>query len=288
MKLKNVNGKENRKGKIMERTETKLANTFLYLSVAVVGMLIASGCSSTRVGEWGDSKMDVESTVGGDKVSSSEKLEMLSISVDLTGADDLSESIAYNLDASLKSALIEKGIKVEDKDTDLILAAKIRAREFDKSGNFYLYEGDLLSQLKLKDYKKLLATKSFEVKGKRELGKQKAMDSCVKELEKKFVPWAADSLETMRFDLAVSRITFTNIRGKLFDSKNQIQSEKIQDFVRTVEKIDGIYTCELIESSYKKRSASFKVVYDKDKFKEGLLTKLDCDADLKFNPVAID
>ncbi len=271
-----------------KRSKKKSADTFLYLSIAVVGMIVFSGCSSTRVGDWNDTTMDVTPDVIGKGISSTEKLELLSISVDLNGADDLTDSIAYNLDTSLKSALVEKGIKVEDKDTDLILAAKVRCREFDQSGNFYLYEGDLLSQLKLRDYKNLLAAKSFEVKGKRELGRQKAIDSCVKELEKKFVPWAVDSLENMRFDLVVSKITFSNLRGKLFNSAHQIQSEKVKKIVDTIEKIDGIYTCELVESSYNKRNATFKIVYDKDKFKAGILTILDCDDDLNIKRVAID
>jgi hypothetical protein len=234
--------------------------------VAVVGILAfgASGCATRMSTELPDAT-DQLSHVAADSEN-----QLLNVSVQSTQpAFEDAGIVAARVRAAVEGGLAGQ-VTLSPDNPDIIVALTVTTEEFDRSGEFSLYQGEVQAVATRVFDNKILGRNTFTGKGKRELGADEALRSVSGVLAKDTSEWVAKTLAP-----AVQGLCAVDIRTQAPWYRSKVrQAEYATRFVTEAGRLDGIVSCVLKQQDPGAGTMVFRVVYFKDRFPEGLINRL--------------
>ena len=205
----------------------------------------------------------------------------LNVMVVATGADADSTALANRLAAALKSKLTEGGYRLADKiGADVIVELSATAREFDRSGNYLLLEGEASVKAKRATDGKLLGEQAYTAKGDRKLGAVAALQSLAGKFGTGPAEWTAKTVTAETAGLGVSALR-VRCSGDWQEGKVPAYAEM---FLAKAQAQPGMVRCIIVAHDYGQRVITFRMVYFKDKFPDGVYTRLYAIPELRLRP----
>ena len=205
----------------------------------------------------------------------------LNVAVTASGADADSAMLADRLAVSLKSKLAESGYRLAEKDVaDVTVELSATTREFDRSGNYLLLEGEASVKAKRVTDGKLLGEQTYTAKGDRKLGAPAALLSLAGKFGTGPAEWAAKTVIAEAAGLGVSSLRVI-CTGVWVDGKVPAYAEM---FMAKAQAQPGMVRCIIASHDYAKREITFRMVYFKDKFPDGVYTRLYAIPELRLRP----
>lgn len=257
----------------MKELESNLALSVL----AVISIAVLAGCSTT-----GHRKPVIPAEPDYDKSSAAtadSAAAKLNVSVKTVSAeDDDTRTVANRVRNTVKGRLAASGFSINNMPADLRVVLNVETAPFDKLGNTYRFSGEVESTARRLFDGRLMGRETIALKGKREQGKSDALRALANQLAKKAGAWLVDTCTAATSGLGADNV-FINRRGVIGND-----SEYAETFVRQVQNMDGVISCELIDQNFDDRKMTFRIVYFKDKFPAGILNGLANKSELEMKP----
>lgn len=194
-----------------------------------------------------------------------EALAKLNIRIDVNSKGNLH---AAECEQALRGRLANAGFTIIPSEyPDLQLRVMLESELFDKSGNFYLFNGRAVTELWRGIDQKQLAGNSLSADGKRQLGERKAQIDLMEKLVAQVDQWTAANVLPNRVGIAAAELTLA--LGKITLLKGGDQDE-INRFIGKVLGIPGVLSCRLTHSDAGIRVYRFRVIYYPEKLPMGL------------------
>ncbi len=192
------------------------------------------------------------------------------LSVELTAQpQDTSSTItASEVLNNLRSALVEDRFVVADQDGDVTLSVEVRAEEFDRTGNYFVFEGVADVQVRPVGQGALLGDRSFSVRAPRKLGREAAQRELGAELSRQIAPWAQETLAGLGAFFGVADLVVT-VGRTTFN-----QPAYANRLLAAVRGMDGVRIAQLVQSSRQDRQITVRIVYEPLRIPDGLLFTL--------------
>lgn len=206
----------------------------------------------------------------------------LNVDVTVSARNDAAEALTGTVGDSIEGALVAGGHRISPAAPDLSVLTNISADLYDRSGNYYVYEGTADAVVRRVCDGKLLGRKHAECKGKRELGQSKAQRS----LGRKLAELTTEEVRGM-CSAGAAGVAATNITVKrpLLSNVLGDNPRYAEIFVRQVTQLSGVISCTILAQDYRSRTFSFRVVYLADSFPAGILNRLSGIETLGLKPV---
>ncbi len=168
------------------------------------------------------------------------------------------------------AVFVERGFKVSDDVPDVIVTLSPGVSVFDKTGEYFLMEGKADASAALANANnRLVATKSFAVKGERKLGAEKAEQDVADKLADQFKAWARNEITVEKTGLVAKKIS---VKCKYHD--DVADPAYISRFIDAVKSMEGVSDCSLVSQDNGARRFEFRTVYRKAAYPGGLLNAL--------------
>lgn len=226
-------------------------------------LFIGQGCSSVP------GKSSATGTaIGGDGLVAAGAVGRLNVNIAPAGSSKEDRAVATRVGEALSSGLVAKGMRMAPEPGDIEIALRGDVREFDKTGNYYVYDGEIVSRISRTGDGKVVASRTFSDRGERGLGQQAALDAVSGQLADQVVPWTHESITSHSTGLGVEDITVTRV----WYSGDKPEYSGL--FTDTVSSLRGVISCTLSEENRAERSMTFRTVYIRDAFPEGLLNRV--------------
>ena len=234
------------------------------VAFAAVLSFFVSGCA-TRMGV--ESPQAVEQL---SHVAAQAENQLLNVSVLTTATTGDAEGIVASRVRDAVEGGLAGQVTLSPDNPDVIVALTVTTEEFDRSGEFSLYKGEVQAVATRVFDSKLLGRTSFTDKGKRELGAAESLRSVSDALAKDASGWVAKTIAP-----AVQGLCAVDVRTQAPWYRRKVtQSEYATLFVTEVARIDGVVSCVLKQQDMAAGTMVFRVVYFKDRFPEGLMNRL--------------
>ncbi len=250
-----------------------------WTGLAAVALL--SGCSTTRTGtvEPGESVVRTP-TIPDEGVAGQSEIRHLNMKVVAQAADQDAKQVVERLRNTIQGRLTAEGYTIADRLVDVSLYLEAEAKVFDKSGNYYVFDGEVETEAKLVVAGKMLGTTTINARSERKLGRADALRALAEELEDEVVPWVQQTLSANQVGLRSSHVTVTGTKW----TNNRSMSNYANRFVRRVKKIRGVVDVRVVEQDFAAKRQVFRVTYQRDTFPSGLINHLATLDDLEFTP----
>ena len=173
---------------------------------------------------------------------------------------------------AVRGELVRLGYTVEGSRTpDVVLAFDTTKSVFDKSGNWYLYDGTAHALVyRVPAESGLIAEKTFDAHGPRGLGERQAAKNVAAGLSGALVGWARESLTPTLVGL--SAVTFELPLGAAVGSAEDLaRPEAIR---KTAAGMKGVRSAELVAQDNDKGRFSYRVVYETAAYPGGFFNAL--------------
>ncbi len=215
-----------------------------------------------------------------DHVAAQQDNQLLNVMVKCsTTSQNAAAVVAGRVRDAVEGALAPS-VKINPQMTDILVDLQVNATLFDKSGDFSLYRGEVQAVVTRMFDGKVLGRNTWVEKGARQLGDAEACRAVADVLAKQAAPWVARTIEPASQGLAAADVRL----AAPFYRRTQTQAAYAAQFVETVKKLDGIVSCVLVQQDLAANQMTFRVVYFKEKFPEGLLNRLTLQQDLDLKP----
>lgn len=263
----------------------KLLQLTLSAGITVSILLLGPGCANTgRVGPGPEiatpPSPEEEAEDAAEDARAETAVGQLNVAVSSeTGGDEETKTVAERVDNRVQSRLTSSGFKISEEAPDLRVALGVDTDLFDKLGTTYRYKGEVRAEVQRLFDGQLLGRESFSLEGEREHSRDDALKTLADEMADNAGDWLVDTCTDGAAGVKVENVIVT--RSHLLDRKD---SEYADTFVRTVQEIDGVASCQLAEHNYEERRMVFRVVYFTDKLPAGLLNRLVTIDDLDMKP----
>lgn len=196
-------------------------------------------------------------------------------------------SPAYQLSGYLQShlegELAKRGYRVVyDRPSEVLVSTcgPVSCQLLNKRGSRVVYKGDVdvqvtreafANKMKGEQMKDVVARRRFDMKGRESRGLPDASDG-IKSVADGIAPelskWTAESVT--RIAGALERCEFTIRNGWNYRGEEEYPSR----FVRTINAMEGVYECRVIQTDNVRRSIRVEVIYERDMFPEGFVNAL--------------
>lgn len=195
------------------------------------------------------------------------EMRHLNIKITATGSSEEGQAVADQLSGRVQEKLAAEGLVVQPNQADLELIFDVNAAEFDRSGNYYVYDANLKASAGITyGTSRPIGSKTFTVQSDRGLGKEVTLRSAAEKLADSAVSWAIEVVDPARCGLLANDITIYRIRGN--------QGDYARDFIRKINAVDGVLTCRVVAQDVEAQMIVFRVVYLRDSFPAGLMNYL--------------
>lgn len=187
------------------------------------------------------------------------------------------------LQSHLEGDLAKRGYRVVyDRPSEVLVSTcgPVRCQFLNNRGSRVVCKGDVDVQVtreafvnKMKDeqMKDVVARRRFDMKGRESRG-QPDMSDGIKSVADGIAPeltkWTAESVT--RIAGALERCEFTIRNGWNYRGEEEYPSR----FVRTVNAMNGVYECRVVQTDNVSRSIRVEVIYERDMFPEGFVNSL--------------
>ena len=256
----------------------KHVRALLVVAMVPVGLSLV-GCKTT--GTIGSLPPPVQPTEApADETGVAElAVQNLNVAVAASGRERAGEQIADRVLRRVTDQLAERKFKLDSSPADLDVNLAVTAEQFDAIGNYRLYKGEVEYEVvKVSDGRKVGGGIIAE-SGGRELGDAAALNSLGDKLAGQTAEQVADTCTAQAANVRAVNVTVRRAWRLGDDSRYSA------NFVNTVNGFDGVLHCSLVEQSIADRTMIFRIVYEIDKFPEGMLNRLANTPALNFKPV---
>jgi hypothetical protein len=205
-------------------------------------------------------------------------LEQVRVLVQATAEGRDATQVATLLGAGVQGALAAAGYRVVyDGASEIVAHLDVTCAPLNARGTRAVYKGDVdaavtrspeLNQLTQQKMQDLVARNRFDVTGAPGRGKGDALKSVADKMGATVSPWLADACLKVGGKMEVCIVTVANA---WFLSHH---SEYPTRFVREVRRLPGVYDCTILATDNVNRTLQARVVYDKDRFPDGLMNRL--------------
>ncbi len=260
------------------------------LPLYVAGLIAAAGIFSTGCTTVVGERIGPIDGIAGQEEATlmAEDKGFLTVEISPSSGDLRGKAVAKKIKTALESEAVNCGFSVAEKSKDVLISFETEVSQFDKSGNYYVFDASVpsITARMMLGSKKLIASGEFEsVRGERVLGEEQALNKVANKLAKKAREWMMTGIDMDTIGVKASTIVLR--RRGLFKSQDQVY---ISNYVRNIMAMDGVYSCELIGADDSARIFRVKVVYDKHAFPEGVvnavMTKLKGKLNLEVAPLS--
>jgi len=204
----------------------------------------------------------------------------LNIKITSSGGNADSERIAKVVADVLSSQLSAQGFTLASgENPDVTVAVIAQAREFDRSGNYLVYDGSIGLESRRVCDGKLLGATNVTARSERKLDAGPALDSLGAKLAAGLGNWSARSITMQSAGLAASALHVTCI------GKQEQDAAYAKMFVDRVSALPGMVKCTVLSHDYTARNMTFRMVYFMDKFPDGVYTRLLAMPELYLKPL---
>lgn len=241
--------------------------------------LMMSGCMLSRHGVGGGEPGTPTPVETAQVLSAESSLSQLDVALAIKAGTDDAGRVAKELDREIRAMLDEKRMRVVDSAGDLSVACAVNVEPFDESGNFFVFDVDVETAAAVVGQRGLGRDK-FSARGKRTLGRRKAVEAAAKPVAADVAGWVKQTLVPEKIGLVAQDL---RVDGDWTMHKLKLD-DYARDFVRQVNRLDGVLDCRVIDQSYAKKNVLFRVVFVRDDFPEGLLNRLMGMETLKLKP----
>lgn len=192
------------------------------------------------------------------------------LSVELTAKpqDSASEPTASEVLKNLRSSLVEDHFTVAERGGDLSLSLQVSAEEFDRTGNYYVYEGAVDAKVVSAEMGHPFGDRRFTARAPRKLGQAAAQRQLGVELAKQIAPWAQETLTSLGSGMAVADLVVP-VRWPAFN-----QQAYATQLLEAVRGLDGVRGAHLVDFSRGERRIAIRTLYDPIRMPDGLLFTL--------------
>lgn len=168
--------------------------------------------------------------------------------------------------------LIDRGFAVKGIEPFMTVRIGTDIVLFDKIGNYYVYEGTSDADI-IRNDTKVLGRRQFVIKGDRALDQSRAKRSVSDKLADEVSSWVAETCTARAMGVESIIVTLRISEWESFlGGQEKAARRKIESFANEANKLDGILSCHLVETGPSNRMFRFRVVYQADKFPDGVFT----------------
>lgn len=180
---------------------------------------------------------------------------------DAVGAADLMRQ-------EIQGNLADARYKVVERAADPFVTVSISTSfdEFSKMGNFYLFEAAGVVKVTRATDNKIVGNQRLAVKGKRELGRDRAVADAARKLAAAVAEFVVARCEPVA--LGLQSLVLTVDAREFGDSSNP--RAEIQAVIREFQKVDGIQSIVLLSDTSAGKVYRFRIIYYGDKFPAGI------------------
>lgn len=207
--------------------------------------------------------------VGSDTFAASQN-GLLSMGISIKGDDPASREVANRVKERLVGSATDAGFIVDDVSANVSLMLDLSVTQFDRSGSYYVYEGELTGELKRTFDGRMLSTKSLSARGKRGLGQDKALKNLAQQLTGPTVRWFGELDVPAKSGLKAEDVTISKRLGNF--SKGGAAYTRM--FIKEVSGLPGVVDCRFLSQPEGSREIVFRVVYDPLVLPEGLMNAI--------------
>ncbi len=256
----------------MKTNRTRTRRT-AFLTAPLLSLLVAilSGCANT--GASVPAQVNASGPVGTSSAVPSSASARLNYEVRASANDVFSRTVADQVRTETEGALNQAGFRGDGKSPDIRVDFNVSTNEFDRSGNYYRYEGTAKGLISRVYDDKPLAARTLDLRGSRGLGEAAALNKLGTELAAETSRWVMDSATPETIGLSASDISVTLPWYKDVYA-NRAMDDYARKFVRVVSEISGVTSVLLTEEDPRERRLTFRVVYLPGQFPAGLLNHL--------------
>jgi hypothetical protein len=228
------------------------------------GLLLGlTGCTSTHV-----SSTETVTTPGRDFGSPQELVTTLHVAVRTVPPTGL--PLADALGQRLTGYLTAQGMTLTPQAPDVIVTLAPVESIFDESGEYFLLEGRATGSVLSAADGKQLSSQAFSVRGKRALGRDAARLALVDAFLPELQAWVTRAATPGSIPLAACEVRI----GRPFFSWSANDPRYIQTFVKKIGAMPGVRRCELLTQNTDSRVCTFRIVYMKETYPEGILNAI--------------
>ena len=173
---------------------------------------------------------------------------------------------------AVRNALAAEGYAVDGREpADVEVVVSATRSTFDKTGSWFVYEGELRLQTRIKGGKpRFMAEKVVRGKGKRGLGEKEAELSLADKLAGEAGAWARTSFSRENLGLQVVMVTLRMDEGVKSAQELALQSA----FCKAAESEKGVRSVRVVRQNDADGTFVFRVVFDEAQFSDGFLNTL--------------
>ena len=240
----------------------------------LAGVLMVSGCATHgKIG----SPVAVDNN-GSLAVEAATRL--LNVEVKTRPGDSNAEQVAQAVRKAIEGELASKRFAMDAKEPDILVEFGVDITPFDKSGNYYRFNGKGdVKAVRSRDGR-LLGQRVVSVSGERKLGLSESLSGLSEKMGAEMAKWAVDACLPLQTELGANDITV----HRRLPSLAMNDPKYVAKFVERVNAMKGIVSCRMVQQDYDSRTVVFRVVYYRDLFPEGLLNRLSLDKELEIWP----
>lgn len=229
---------------------------------AAILLAFLSGCNSANVSE--PSTTMGPAPMGGDSPPPRSTFSKLNTRVSASASSNQFSALAQQVEDRVSSSLIARNFNITSGDPDILVELDINASEFDRSGNYVVYEGVVnASVTRTHDYQ-VIGSNSISAKSPRSLNQNLAISGLGAEISQQAANWVAQSTTPEKLGLSANDITI-----QLGAFKNP--SGYANRFIREVSALDGVTSVILTDQDMSAKKFVFRVVYASNKIPQGIL-----------------
>lgn len=205
-----------------------------------------------------------------------EKVRVLIRTQGLGGADG--DQTAVLLRNSTEGALAAANYKVvADGPSEIIVDMEVNCAPLNARGSRVVYKGDAdVSVTRAPDFNRLtgqtmrdmVARNRFDVAGSPGRDRSDALKSVADKMSSVVAPWLADACLKVGGNCEICIVTISNawFLGPHSDYPTK--------FVKVVSGMGGVYSCTILATDNVNKSLQARIVYDKDRFPDGVMNRL--------------
>ena len=158
--------------------------------------------------------------------------------------------------------MMDMMLKGWKEDLDVVVGIYAEYKPFDRTGNFYLFEGKATVRVLRRVDRRLLGMKRFSAKGQRKLGVEEAAESAAEILAKEISQWVGQNVSPSKLGIQEAVLLLKKIKDK--ELASTIRFLKSDPAIISVETVDPL----------KRRRCKLKLVYFEKNISEGIVNRM--------------
>ncbi len=210
--------------------------------------------------------------------TASSVLEQIRVLVRPSASGESATQTATYLGSGVQGALAKAGYRVVYAGpAEIIADLTVNCAPLNARGTRVVYKGDVdVAVTRSPEYnaivgqymKDVIARNRFDVTGAPGRGEGDARKSVADKMSAEVSPWLADACLKVGGKMEICIVTIANA---WFLSPH---SEYPTQFVRRVRELGGVYDCTILSTDNVNKTIQVRIVYDKDRFLDGLINRL--------------